>query len=139
MNSCCWTSSNRTLAEQSSTLTAIIPVCAQLQIPDWVDVVKTARFKELPPQDKDWYYIRAGEQQGGVLHLEPSVAAATTATHVPTSAGSEGQAPAATALWAYLVKARCSIGAAGDSLSPGPAAQLSSRIACPPVECTSKH
>jgi hypothetical protein len=32
----------------------------QLQIPDWVDVVKTATFKELPPQDKDWYYIRAG-------------------------------------------------------------------------------
>jgi hypothetical protein len=38
----------------------------QLQIPDWVDIVKTATFKELPPQDKDWYYIRAGataEQQ----------------------------------------------------------------------------
>lgn len=33
----------------------------QLQIPDWVDIVKTATFKELPPQDKDWYYIRAGE------------------------------------------------------------------------------
>jgi ribosomal protein S19E (S16A) len=32
----------------------------QLQIPDWVDIVKTGRFKELPPQDKDWYYIRAG-------------------------------------------------------------------------------
>lgn len=32
----------------------------QLQIPDWVDIVKTATFKELPPQDKDWYYIRAG-------------------------------------------------------------------------------
>jgi ribosomal protein S19E (S16A) len=25
-----------------------------------VDVVKTAVRKELPPQDKDWYYIRAG-------------------------------------------------------------------------------
>lgn len=89
-------------------MTAIFPACAQLQIPDWVDVVKTARFKELPPQDKDWYYIRAGEQQAGVLHLEPSVAAATTATHVPTSASSEGKAPAETALWAYPVKARCS-------------------------------
>jgi len=31
----------------------------KLQIPDWVDIVKTATFKELPPQDKDWYYIRA--------------------------------------------------------------------------------
>jgi ribosomal protein S19E (S16A) len=35
----------------------------QLQIPDWVDIVKTATFKELPPQDKDWYYIRAGATQ----------------------------------------------------------------------------
>jgi ribosomal protein S19E (S16A) len=31
----------------------------QLQIPDWVDIVKTACFKELPPLDRDWYYIRA--------------------------------------------------------------------------------
>lgn len=37
----------------------------QLQIPDWVDIVKTATFKELPPQDKDWYYIRAGVVGGG--------------------------------------------------------------------------
>lgn len=37
----------------------------QLQIPDWVDIVKTATFKELPPQDKDWYYIRAGGAGGG--------------------------------------------------------------------------
>lgn len=43
----------------------------QLQIPDWVDIVKTATFKELPPQDKDWYYIRAGataRQQGNTQH-----------------------------------------------------------------------
>lgn len=31
----------------------------KLQIPDWVDVVKTARHKELPPLDRDWYYVRA--------------------------------------------------------------------------------
>ena len=36
------------------------PCCPQLQIPDWVDIVKTAPHKELPPLDKDWYYIRAG-------------------------------------------------------------------------------
>jgi hypothetical protein len=43
-------------------LTCSFRVCCglQLQIPDWVDIVKTATFKELPPQDKDWYYIRAG-------------------------------------------------------------------------------
>ncbi len=38
----------------------LLPLNLQLQIPDWVDIVKTATFKELPPQDKDWYYIRAG-------------------------------------------------------------------------------
>ena len=41
----------------------------QLQIPDWVDLVKTAKFKELAPYDKDWYYIRAGEQQTSSARL----------------------------------------------------------------------
>jgi hypothetical protein len=60
-----------TRSVRSSTLTDIFPVSAQLQIPDWVDVVKTGRVKELPPQDKDWYYIRAGEQQAA-QHLGPA-------------------------------------------------------------------
>lgn len=30
-----------------------------MELPEWVDIVKTARFKELPPTDADWYYIRA--------------------------------------------------------------------------------
>jgi small subunit ribosomal protein S19e len=32
-----------------------------MELPEWVDIVKTARFKELPPYDPDWYYTRAGE------------------------------------------------------------------------------
>ena len=32
----------------------------QIQLPSWVDIVKTAPFKELAPYDPDWYYIRAG-------------------------------------------------------------------------------
>lgn len=32
----------------------------QLQLPSWVDIVKTAKYKELPPYDPDWYYVRAG-------------------------------------------------------------------------------
>lgn len=32
----------------------------QLQLPTWVDVVKTASSKELPPIDEDWYFVRAG-------------------------------------------------------------------------------
>merc|ERR1712000_156303 len=31
----------------------------KLPIPGWVDTVKTGVAKELPPQDIDWYYIRA--------------------------------------------------------------------------------
>ncbi|KAL6013446.1 Protein component of the small (40S) ribosomal subunit [Asimina triloba] len=31
----------------------------KVELPDWADIVKTARFKELAPYDPDWYYIRA--------------------------------------------------------------------------------
>ncbi|KAG2484618.1 hypothetical protein HYH03_016572 [Edaphochlamys debaryana] len=31
----------------------------KIQLPSWVDVVKTAKFKELAPYDPDWYYVRA--------------------------------------------------------------------------------
>ncbi|KAI9781284.1 MAG: 40S ribosomal protein S19 [Geoglossum umbratile] len=31
----------------------------KLPIPGWVDTVKTGHFKELPPQNIDWFYIRA--------------------------------------------------------------------------------
>merc|ERR1711865_1309692 len=31
----------------------------KIELPSWVDLVKTATFKELAPYDPDWYYIRA--------------------------------------------------------------------------------
>ncbi|GFR46086.1 hypothetical protein Agub_g7571, partial [Astrephomene gubernaculifera] len=31
----------------------------KIQLPSWVDVVKTGSFKELAPYDPDWYYVRA--------------------------------------------------------------------------------
>ncbi|KKA20852.1 40S ribosomal protein S19 [Rasamsonia emersonii CBS 393.64] len=31
----------------------------KLQIPGWVDTVKTSCSNELPPQDADWFYVRA--------------------------------------------------------------------------------
>jgi len=31
----------------------------KLELPEWHDIVKTGTFKELCPQDPDWYYIRA--------------------------------------------------------------------------------
>ena len=32
----------------------------QVQLPQYVDYVKTGSFKELSPLDPDWYYTRAG-------------------------------------------------------------------------------
>jgi ribosomal protein S19E (S16A) len=33
----------------------------KLEVPKWVDLVKTGTFKELAPYDPDWYFIRAGK------------------------------------------------------------------------------
>eukprot|EP01080_Neovahlkampfia_damariscottae_P010533 gene10533-3054_t len=30
----------------------------QLQLPKWVDLVKTGNHKELPPSNPDWFYVR---------------------------------------------------------------------------------
>ena len=34
---------------------------AKIEVPEWADLVKTGTFKELCPQDPDWYFVRAGE------------------------------------------------------------------------------
>mmetsp|Transcript_39728 Transcript_39728/g.98324 ORF Transcript_39728/g.98324 Transcript_39728/m.98324 type:complete len:150 (+) Transcript_39728:40-489(+) len=31
----------------------------KMEVPTWVDIVKTAAYKELAPSDPDWFYIRA--------------------------------------------------------------------------------
>nr|QKY15259.1 40S ribosomal protein S19 (RPS19) [Polytomella parva]CBU30416.1 40S ribosomal protein S19 [Polytomella sp. Pringsheim 198.80] len=31
----------------------------KIQLPSWVDVVKTGKHKELSPYNPDWYYVRA--------------------------------------------------------------------------------
>lgn len=33
----------------------------KLELPSWVDIVKTGSYKELAPYDPDWFYVRAGE------------------------------------------------------------------------------
>lgn len=32
----------------------------KIDLPQWLDLVKTGCAKELSPYDKDWYFIRAG-------------------------------------------------------------------------------
>jgi small subunit ribosomal protein S19e len=33
----------------------------KLDVPKWVDIVKTATHKELGPKDADWFYTRVGK------------------------------------------------------------------------------
>nr|AIU94809.1 40S ribosomal protein [Phragmatopoma lapidosa]AIU94811.1 40S ribosomal protein [Phragmatopoma lapidosa] len=40
-------------------LAAFLKKSGKMKVPDWTDLVKTGRFKELAPYDEDWYYIRA--------------------------------------------------------------------------------
>jgi small subunit ribosomal protein S19e len=40
----------------------------KLEVPTWVDIVKTGSFKELAPYDPDWYYVRAGALHSVHLH-----------------------------------------------------------------------
>lgn len=42
----------------------------KLEIPTWVDIVKTGSQKELAPYDPDWYYVRAGESGLSLQDLE---------------------------------------------------------------------
>ncbi|KAJ1557155.1 40S ribosomal protein S19 [Nowakowskiella sp. JEL0078] len=44
----------------------------KLEVPKWVDVVKTGTFKELAPYDPDWFYIRAASIARHI-YLRPSV------------------------------------------------------------------
>ncbi|EQL00189.1 40S ribosomal protein s19 (s16) [Ophiocordyceps sinensis CO18] len=42
-----------------SAYSAFLKRQGKLPIPGWVDTVKTGPAKELPPQDIDWFYVRA--------------------------------------------------------------------------------
>ena len=43
----------------------------KLEVPTWVDIVKTGAYKELAPYDPDWYYVRAGPYLHYVLSRYP--------------------------------------------------------------------
>merc|ERR1712227_424614 len=44
----------------------------KLPIPGWVDTVKTGVAKELPPQDIDWFYVRAASVARPSKHIDAS-------------------------------------------------------------------
>ena len=39
-------------------VSAFLKKSGKLRVPEWVDMVKTAAYKELAPYDEDWYYTR---------------------------------------------------------------------------------
>uniref|UniRef100_A0AAV2MB41 Small ribosomal subunit protein eS19 n=2 Tax=Gobiidae TaxID=8220 RepID=A0AAV2MB41_KNICA len=47
-------------------LAAFLKKSGKLKVPDWVDLVKLGRHKELAPSDENWFYIRAAST---VRHL----------------------------------------------------------------------
>jgi Ribosomal protein S19e len=47
-------------ADFVSTYAAHLKRVGNVELPQWVDTVKTASRKELAPYDPDWYYIRVG-------------------------------------------------------------------------------
>jgi len=42
----------------------------KLEIPKWVDIVKTGTYKELAPYDPDWFYVRAGNYRKDLMPQE---------------------------------------------------------------------
>lgn len=42
-------------------LAAFLKKSGKLDVPKWVDIVKTATHKELGPKDADWFYTRVGK------------------------------------------------------------------------------
>nr|ABW23149.1 ribosomal protein rps19 [Arenicola marina] len=40
-------------------LAAFLKKSGKLKVPDWTDLVKLGKHKELSPYEEDWYYIRA--------------------------------------------------------------------------------
>ncbi|KAI8614730.1 40S ribosomal protein S19-A [Chytriomyces sp. MP71] len=44
----------------------------KLEVPKWVDIVKTSTHKELAPYDPDWFYIRAASVARHI-YLRPQV------------------------------------------------------------------
>ncbi|KAL5020431.1 hypothetical protein ScPMuIL_003323 [Solemya velum] len=45
--------------EFTKALAAFLKKTGKLKVPDWTDIVKLGRFKELAPYDEDWFYMRA--------------------------------------------------------------------------------
>jgi small subunit ribosomal protein S19e len=50
-------------------------------VPDWVDTVKTATFKELAPSDQDWFYTRCASIARHLYYSSPTGVGALAKIH----------------------------------------------------------
>lgn len=55
----------------------------KLKVPDWVDLVKLGKHKELAPSDENWFYIRAGKFSIYVLSDFPKLGFKTKTLFFP--------------------------------------------------------
>ncbi|XP_055536012.1 40S ribosomal protein S19a isoform X1 [Wyeomyia smithii] len=44
----------------------------KLKVPDYIDLIKTAKYKELAPTDPDWFYVRCASILRRLYHQSPS-------------------------------------------------------------------
>uniref|UniRef100_A0A182PJA5 Uncharacterized protein n=1 Tax=Anopheles epiroticus TaxID=199890 RepID=A0A182PJA5_9DIPT len=44
----------------------------KLKVPEYVDLIKTAKFKELAPTDPDWFYVRCASILRRLYHKSPA-------------------------------------------------------------------
>lgn len=49
------------LPNATALLILLLSLAGKMELPTWVDLVKTGAFKELAPYDETWFYTRAGE------------------------------------------------------------------------------
>lgn len=44
----------------------------KLKVPEQMDIIKTAKFKELSPDDPDWFYVRCASILRHLYHRSPA-------------------------------------------------------------------
>ncbi|EEB19356.1 40S ribosomal protein S19, putative [Pediculus humanus corporis] len=57
---------------------AFLKKSGKMKIPEWVDLVKTAKFKELAPYDENWYYTRCAALARHIYFRSPVGVGAVT-------------------------------------------------------------
>jgi len=63
---------------------AFLKKSGKLKVPDWVDIVKNGKHKELAPYNEDWYYVRAASVARHLYFRSPAGVGAFTTIYGAT-------------------------------------------------------